>query len=164
MRPRVTLVAVTCLAVVGVVVFAHGPCVRWVLLTRASHWAGWVGGWAGFLLRRTVAGDDVGTVPPGAPLQRYERLVLVVIDALRHDFVAPQSATRPYTNRLKAIQAALADPTSARLYRFEARIPCSSPHAAAASDRLQTSHVGRCSHNDAAAPAGADDGHPADLY
>jgi len=77
----------------------------------------------------------VGEIPPPrtdgrGPLQRYDRLVLVVVDALRYDFVAWQPPgtgdppAPPYVNRLASVHDALAvaRPDGSRpaaLYRFE---------------------------------------------
>lgn len=72
------------------------------------------------------AADDC----PSAPKGRYRRAVLVVVDALRFDFVfhnrsgERQRVERPYENKLTALTGLLeARPQNARLYRFVADPP-----------------------------------------
>ena len=105
------IVAVAVLAAAAVVLFAQG-----------------------FLLRRTAV-EDVGSLPPLPPpssssiedaqLRRYDRLVLVVVDALRYDFVAEQplaadAATQHYHNRMRRVLERIArDPSHALLARFQ---------------------------------------------
>lgn len=85
----------------------------------------WLTG-SGVALLRLPAADDC----PLAPKGRYRRAVLVVVDALRFDFVFRnrsgdrQREERPYENKLTALTDLLeARPQNARLYRFVADPP-----------------------------------------
>lgn len=60
------------------------------------------------------------TIPP-----QYNKVVILVIDALRYDFVEQQDNSEEYYhNKLPYLQSILADnPRSSRLYRFIADPP-----------------------------------------
>jgi len=134
-----TLALATALGAIAVLVFAQGRALSALYSTLSIGPADATAKLslrrvtAGFLLRRTVL-SDVSEIPPRmngrGPLQRYDRLVLVIVDALRYDFVAWQlrgagdPPAAPYANRLASIHDALttARPDGSRpaaLYRFE---------------------------------------------
>lgn len=77
----------------------------------------------GFLLTR-ISLDDVTPIE-SAPLRAtYRKAVILIIDALRHDFTVPNNGTSPYWNQLTALSSiAQKSPRNAFLTKFIADPP-----------------------------------------
>lgn len=101
LRPALTIAWLAGLHVVGLLLFCRG-----------------------FLLSRTVL-DDVSARTGSEPAARFQKAVVLVIDALRYDFVYPQeNSTLPYHNRFLALhEAAERHPDRAFLTPFIADPP-----------------------------------------
>lgn len=77
----------------------------------------------GFLLTR-ISLDDVTQAHPSPIRPRFQKAVILVIDALRHDFTVPQNASSPYWNHLTALYNVAQDsPCNAFLAKFIADPP-----------------------------------------
>lgn len=89
----------------------------------------------GFLLtRRVILTNTIGTIPPSVPIE-FDQVILIVIDALRYDFIKPSntSLNTNYINQMPFIQQLLetkseqsillrliADPPTTTLQRLKA--------------------------------------------
>lgn len=79
----------------------------------------------GFLLSRVAIPDHSANSDDNKIPSQYRRAVVLVIDALRYDFVDVQPQSKEYYhNKLPHVQTLLADkPHSSRLYKFIADPP-----------------------------------------
>ena len=102
LRGLITLIVFILSSVIGLLIFTRGFLLSRVAITNATE------------------ASDLSTLTP-----QYKKAVVLVIDALRYDFVMPQPASNSYYhNKLPIVQTLLSEHREqTRLYKFIADPP-----------------------------------------